>query len=140
MLIADTGTYLRLRWRFDFAGRQTRYGMWSRDADDPKEKAAFVDKTGLVRAAIEAKDIQDQDGRCAGTVRTLAECDGHEFVNFKWFTLGASLMARGPVRHNTVGLILVTREIETMVAINGEMAVRPRTAEDKQFHYAGFGR
>lgn len=135
MLLRDTGIYLRLRWRFDFHGKNPKIGQWSRDADREEEKAAFVNKTGLVRAAIETKSIMPPYD-----VRTIAECDGWDFVNFKWFTVAASLNARGPVRHETIGLILVTREIETVVYRNGETVVRSRTAEDKQFHYAGFGR
>lgn len=128
-----------LRWRFDFGnGRPEKYGQWSRPATRNEDMAAFVNKDGIVRAAIEGKDIETRE------VRVLAECDGWDFVNFQWMAearMGFGAAAPGPLAaHRLVGLKLVTREVELQVNEAGDVHVAARSEEDKKFHYEGFGR
>jgi hypothetical protein len=134
MLRPSEANYL-LRWRFDFSGKPTVYGRWSAPATRDEEKAAFVNTEGLVRAAVEAKNPITYE------TLILAECDGHDYVMFKWNAclVGGINLAKGG-RHVLTGLKLVTTELEMDVYPSGEVAISKRTAEDKKFHYAGFGR
>ena len=127
-----------LRWRFDFAQKRSVYGPWSAPAFRESEKAELVNKEGLIRASIEARDYYTHE------MLIIAECPGPDFVIFKWnaarhktdvvtFTSFASF-------HNLIGLKLVTRELEVDVFFDGDSIVKQRTEADKQFHYASFGR
>lgn len=128
-----------LRWVFEFANKPTKYGQWSRPATNQQDMAAFVNKDGLIRAYIQAKNFYTRE------LHVVAECVGHEFVNFKWDAERHSLHAGTGLYsfahyHNLVGLRLVCRDVEVAVSFNGETKVEHRTEEDKQFHYEGFGR
>lgn len=122
---------IRLRWRFDFAGRAARYGGWSRPASRQEDMAAFRMAEGLVRASIEIQDVTTDD------VQTAVECDGHDYVNFKWISAAYGVSA-GVQR--VVGLMMVTRNYETSVMTDGQVFCRPRDEDDKKFHYATFGK
>lgn len=121
----------RLRWRFDFHGKPTRIGQWSRPADRLEDMAAFQNSEGLARASIEAQDVVTQE-----TV-TVAECDGSDFCNFQWVS---AMWGLAGSHAKIVGLTLVTRDQRCTVYVNGETAVDDRTDEDKSFHYATYGR
>lgn len=126
-----------VRWRFDFAdSKPSRWGQWNRQGDLQKDMAAFVDKTGLRRAAVEGKNILTR------AVTPLAECDGWDFVNFEWLQITAFSSSRPSAGsfHKIVGLSLKTRDLITHVLTTGEVGVEARPDEDKTFHYAGFGR
>ena len=117
-----------LRWRFDFADKPTRYGIWN----NPQGKAWAVNKDGLIMASIEGKDIMTRE------VKTLVACDGHEFVNFKWHAIVKGMGGRLPAR--PIGMILQTREMDVLMLMNGDHATKQRTEYDKNFNYAGFGK
>lgn len=128
-----------LRWCFDFVSKPSRYGRWSAPAANQSEMAAFVNKEGLVCARIEARNFYTNE------VHTIAECDGWEFVNFKWNAERHKMMSSSNLPslanfHNLTGLKLVCRDIEVDVYFSGESEVTARTEEDKKFHYACFGR
>lgn len=123
-----------LRWRFDFSNHKpTRTGQWGiAHSHEPSKMAAFVNKEHLTRACVEGMNQE------TGQILIMAECDGHEYVNFKWLA---------EVRHNDcgttsaiTGLMLVTREQQISVSGTGQIHVEQRPDEDKTFHYEGFGR
>ena len=118
-----------LRWRFDYAGKPTKVGGWH---DVREGQAALTNKEGLVRAAIEGVNVITEEER------VLAECDGHDFVNFGWLALFRMNETR--TVQDIVGLRMVTREMHLDVLTTGMLAVSKRPEEDKSFHYAGFGR
>ncbi len=128
-----------LRWRFDFAQKKTKAGMWSKPAISQADMAAFVNKEGLVRACIEAKNFYTQEQF------VIAECDGQDFVNFKWCAERHQVVSGTGLYsfanwHNLVGLMLVTRDVEVTIYFDGSSQVVNRTEEDKKFHYESFGR
>lgn len=120
-----------LRWRFDFGnGKPSRMGMWSRPATRREDQAVYVNKTGLVRAAIEAKNIISRE------VITVAECDGHDFITFQWLSsarfsgIGYQLLSQ-----NVFGLRLVSRDDFTDAHTDGTLRVTPRPEDQKNFNY-----
>lgn len=126
-----------LRWRFDFAGRASKWGKWSSPGQSPELKAWSNNKEGLVRACIEGQDVETQ------SVSVLAECDGHDFVNFQWEAVAMMPANRiGQVKpiHALVGLKLVTRDEEICVASSGGVSRRIRPECEKKIHFATFGR
>lgn len=124
----------RLRWRFDYANRPSKFGQWDRDADRIDEKACSQLKEGLLRACVEGKDVGSKD------IVILAECDGWDFVNFKWNAEFRGSFQTGQGAHRHVGMKLVTREKELDVSFEGRVVETQRTEEDKQYNYAIFGR
>lgn len=136
-MIVGKPKYL-LRWRFDFANKPTRFGMWN--SSGPSQHGAHMawstNKEGLVLAQIEGKDILSRE------VRTLVACDGHEFVNMKWYAVikhGLQNFA-GAYPGRLIGMILQTREMDVLYLMDGRHATKSRTEGDKKFNYAGFGR
>lgn len=132
----------RLRWRYDYSGRPSKFGMWGHSGpqNDMATKAWCHNKEGLTRACIEGKDVYTQ------RIVTLAECEGWDFVNFEWM-VNASLPAMlapgfGSVkpRSRIVGLTLVTRDWRVDIVDTGEVERRPRTAAEKRMNLATFGR
>lgn len=111
------------RWRFDFPDKEPKFGGWN----DPDVEAWNINKTGLARASIE---ILREEGP-----KTVVECDGHEFVNFKWVAVKGFATP-----FQIIGLTLVGRDNEITVYTDGRHEDKQRTDEDKTYHYAGFGR
>jgi hypothetical protein len=131
------GRYL-LTWRFDFSGdKPSKYGMWSMPAILQSDMAAFVNKEGLVRASIQAKDVATRE------ITTLAEVDGWDFCNFEWIAQGripGPGFGSKPLQGQVVGLRLRARESSFECFVDGSVFVRGRSEADKKFHYAGFGK
>lgn len=128
-----------IRWRFDFANKPMRAGMWSQSSKNPADMAAFVNKDGLVLASIEARNFYTQEQFL------IAECEGQDFVNFKWCAERHQVVSGTGLYsfanwHNLVGLTLVTRDVELTVYFDGTSQIVKRTEEDKKFHYECFGR
>ncbi len=123
-----------LRWRFDFADRPSKMGMWSQSGTRDEDKASFVNTTGLVRASIEGKDIATRE------VKVLAECDGHDYVVFKWNAAFISTGSFATGQHVLTGLKLVTRDFELDVFPSGDVKILARAEDEKTIHYAAFGR
>lgn len=121
----------KLRWVFDyFDDKPSVRSVWD---DRTEGKAAFTDKTNLRRAAIEVIDNMAR-------VRVVAECDGHDFINFEWMVYEKMQWPERLKVTNLRGLRLKTRDMIAEVYKNGEITSRPRPAYDHYYHYAGFGR
>lgn len=118
----------KLRWRFDFASGLTRYGMWSLPAQTQEDMAAYQNKEGLIRASIEAQDILTAD------VKTLAECDGWDFLNFQWLAARFGMYVGWD---KIIGLKLITREKVITVLASGDIKMQPRTLD---INFATFGK
>ena len=122
----------RLRWRFDFANNKPSVrGMWN-SAHSP---AWSVNKEHLIRASIEGKEI------ATGRTITLAACDGHDFVNFKWHAFIKHMRNQtGNFPAIPIGLILQTRTLDVLYLADGSFGTKQRTEADKRYNYAGFGK
>lgn len=124
----SSGTYVdygcELRWRFDWLNRPTKYGAWT-DPGAPNDvgtKAWMQPKEHIVRAAIEAKH------RRTRKISILAECDGHEFIEFRWISAapiptGGTFKIYGAIQ----GMTLVTPSEKIHAYINGNVIREPNT-------------
>ena len=118
---------MRLRWRFDFSDRKlTRWGQWNGAHQRREDMAAFVNKQGLVRAAIECEKVSRWDQR------TLAQVDGCDFVSFSWVAacgLPSPLSLHGPatVQGQVMGLTMLCRYDKVTVYIDGQVKVEKLT-------------
>jgi hypothetical protein len=122
-----------LRWRFDYADRPSKTGQWSRAATIETDMAYYQNKEGIVRASIEGKDVITRE------IKTLAECDGWDYVNFQWMDVVRG-RSDGLCTRQHIGLKLITRDFWVEVYAKGLIKKIPRTEEDKNYHYATFGR
>jgi hypothetical protein len=118
----------RLRWRFDYADRASKCGMWCYASNRPEEMACFQNTTGLVRACVQAENLKTWE------TEDVVECDGHDFVEFRWVTAVSMnpLMLQGSFTSpgTIVGLELITRAKRATALVNGKLLVRERTAEE----------
>jgi len=126
-----------LRWRFDFANRPSRYGKWSNPGKSKELHAWCQNQEGLIRASIEGQHVITQE------VKTLAECDGYNFVNFQWMAVAmtpSSLIGNVKPIHALVGLKILTRDEELAVTSDGKLSVTVRPEQEKKINFATFGR
>ena len=121
----------RLRWRFDFAQKPTKFGIWN-GAGNPSDGAWKVNKDGLVRAAVEGEDIFTYE------TRLLAEVQGSDYATCEWdaYTrIPGFYKSTQPInpRVYIAGMSLVSREERLTVFVDGTIGRRPLTDEEKQF-------
>ena len=131
-----------VRWRLEYNdGTAPKWGPWTRPETDFRQMVAFKRTDNLARAFIETRDKRDRK------YATPVHCAGWDFVMFKWeyiAHIGAAINA--PIKtqkcpYQVIGLILITRDFETIVRVDGSPPViRIRTEADKKFHYEGFGK
>lgn len=78
-------------------------------------------------------------------IRTLAECDGHDFRNFQWMAIGRM---RGfpsdaadvkPITH-LVGMKILTTNSEIIVYGNGSVETKPLPDGVKNVNFATYGK
>ncbi len=126
----------RLRWRFDFADKPTKRGIWNAASPNPRDQASSIPKAGLVCAAIEAEHYETQE------LTSVVECQGPDFGMFLWEAYarcpGLLGIAEFKPRTNIAGLTMVTRSERITVYINGTWNRRPLTDEEKQFKFNEF--
>jgi hypothetical protein len=117
-------------------GKPSRVGVWNNASPRDEDRAAYVNKSGLVRASIEGEDLE------TFLVVTLAECDGHEFVNFEGIA-ASPLPSIGFTGARTLpnvmlGMALVTAGKREAVFVDGSRATRERTEEEKRSRLAAW--
>ena len=132
--------FWRLRWRFDYSGRGTKYGSWNCSSPLQKDMAAFQPKEGLVSASIEGESTHTFE------MRTFYECDGHEYVSCQGEAYGKirnplGITGAGNPMVFFSGLSFITRDKKVTVFIDGTMQqefLRNKKADYKFFeHEAG---
>lgn len=121
----------RLRWRFNYADKHSRYGVWSRPAERPEDMAAFNNRGAIVSATIESQDVTND------SVRVVAECSGSDFVNFEWI---ATATGFDTSTSQIVGLTLVTSNERCSVYVDGSAAIHKRSEDEKRLNLATFGK
>jgi len=113
----------RLRWRFDFADKPSKIGVWNGASNLQSDSAMMVNKTGLIRACIEGEKIGEW------VVKTLFEMDGHNYVTAQWIRLAnAGIMINKDVQtaslpSSLIGLSLLSSDKKFIVYIDGTGAV-----------------
>lgn len=130
----------RIRWRYDWIDRPSKYGMWSLTTKNEIDQAWNKQKEGLLFATVEGKDVD-------GKIVTLCQCPGQDFAFFQWICI-----ARTPLRvmqnrikpsppiHQLIGIKMVTRYETISVMNTGHIFREPRSTEDQKFNYAAFGK
>lgn len=113
----------RLRWRFDFVDKPSKFGVWNGASNNFSDSAAAVNKTGLLRAVIEGEKIGEW------VVKTLFEMEGHNYVTAQWIRLAnASAMMSKDVQSaklpsSLIGLSLLSSDKKYIVYIDGTGAI-----------------
>lgn len=117
-----------VRWHFDYAGRPPKWGAWTDPGNCASTTAWTQPKDGLVRAAIIARD------RLTRKVYTIAECDGHEFIEFRWIAAAPMPMTPRALAGQAAkfigsiqGMSLVTPKEKLHAYVNGQVVREPNT-------------
>jgi len=119
----------RLRWRFDFVNKKSKYGGWNSMSTQPVDMAAFVDKTGLLRASIETESISTY------ALKTMAEIDGHKYVSCSWKAAASSpsfLAGSFKTCGSVIGLTMYTEDLEVTVFVDGQIKVNKLKEHQKK--------
>lgn len=136
--------YYRLRWRFDFAAKPSKFGTW--DLVGAKTYGAWsIPKEGLVRAVIEGEEIPTAEHPSQNIVQLL-EVFGDEYVSCQGEVVSkipAGGFIDGTVRPQAqvYGISLLTGTEKISVFRDGSNVRRPLTEDEKRFkiyeHMAG---
>lgn len=123
---------LRLRWRFDFADKPTKRGVWDAGSMRPEDAAWAVNKTGLVAAFIEAEIRHSQEEL------ELVRCPGQDFAMFQWEAYAKMPgLLKGNFnftpRTTISGLSILTRNEKITVYVNGKIERKPLNEDQKKF-------
>ena len=120
-----------LRWRFDFAGRASKRGIWNAGGSE-MDGAWCVKKDGLVRVAVEGQCIYTHN------LVTLFELDGHEYACAEWDAyskLPGFYKGDFAVKPRTFisGISLLTQTERIMIRVNGKVDRMTLAEYDRQF-------
>jgi hypothetical protein len=131
----------RLRWRFDFVDKPSKFGVWNGASNLQSDSAMMVNKTGLLRACIEGEKIGEW------VVKVLFEMEGHNYVTAQWIRLAnAGIMVNKDVQtaslpSSLIGLSLLSSDKKYIVYVDGTGAIvhLPKTRMDIKLleHSAG---
>jgi len=121
----------RLRWVYHFVDGRIRPGIWNGASNRFEDTAASINKTCLLFAMIQSED------QIGYGVRTLFECDGHDYITAKW--LGASStgapMGKWKVEAiklepDIIGLSFLTRKERICVFVDGSISRRQHRTDE----------
>lgn len=115
-----------VRWHLDWNCRPAKYGAWTDAGNCPSTTAWLQPKDGLVRACITGRN------RVTRMTYSLAECDGHEFIEFRWIAAFPTPMRlKGPLARGVKciggiqGLTLVTADEKLHAYVDGTVVREP---------------
>ena len=126
-----------LRWCFEYSDHKPKKcGMWSHPGVHQTEQAWCQDKTNLLRATIEGKDVITRK------IIPLASVSGDDFVNFAWIkaSFAAGLKGSGVLPGKIIGLMLVSRDEMVKIYANGAATKEKSPVDYTRMKLAGFGR
>jgi hypothetical protein len=124
--ITQQANKLRLRWRFEYAQKPSKYGIWDYTGQDEENAAWRLSREGLLYAIIEGKSPE-------GIIIPVIECPSSEFCNFQW-EMEATLGGKS-ISHKVIGLSLVSRSHKYTVFSNGQVDVKERNTSDSDNNY-----
>lgn len=121
----------RLRWRFDFAGKPPKIGIWNGNGN-ASDMAWLISKEGLVRAAIEGEDIYTYEAL------VLLEIDGQDYSSAEWDAyskLPGFWKGNIGIKPRTfiAGLSFLTRTHRISVGVDGSVTPRPLNDDEQTF-------
>ena len=123
----------RLRWVFHWADGKVKQGIWNGSTNRFEDTAAYLNKTGLLVAQIQSEDFHGYG------VRTVYECDGHDYLTAKWLgasglgvPLGVWKVDAIKLEPAIMGISFLTRKERTTVLVNGTVMVRAHRPDEDQ--------
>jgi hypothetical protein len=124
----------RLRWVFDYADGKKRVGIWNGASNRFDDTCAAVNKTGIIRASIQAEHVTNYG------ILTAFECDGHDYASAKWVGAASVGCPIGKWKHDSyvvapdiVGLAFLTRYERVVIYVDGSTSRRPHTDDEAKF-------
>jgi hypothetical protein len=136
----------RLRWRFVFADKADKVGVWNGATNVQSDMAAFINKTNLSFALIEG-EIQH-----TGRRKLFVEIPGQIYAHCQWIAAISAPWALNSInadgikkRPGIIGLSMTTNEMKYSVFVDGSISQRRLSEHDKKFNFtehklgAGYG-
>lgn len=127
---------LRLRWKFEYSDKPSKYGMWDTSGQVPEEQAWFQSKENLTYAVIEGKDVE------SGRVIRLFGIQGADFCCFEWCATSSMAGLAKPgigqqLNSVVIGLKIIARDKNIFVYCDGQIKIENRYDQesDKLFHF-----
>jgi len=112
-----------LRWCLNYQDGRTKRGLWSNDSLSYLEHSI----EGLSCANIEGKNLANQKQLVFASIKS------DDFCTFQW--IATAPVKYGFHRPKIIGMVLVGREYEILIYIDGKMIPRPRSWDDKLMKY-----
>jgi hypothetical protein len=121
-----------LRWRLEYSGKPSRYGMWGDSA--PGVEAWNQSRANLVRAQIEAKDIVTRE------TSIVVDCPAADYRVFQWVGVQRLNIKSSASLQRNVGLAILTNDQRIEAFEWGEVRQRPLINGEKNIKFATDGR
>ena len=122
---------LRLRWRFDFKDKPSKVGQWNGTSQNPCDMAAYINKAGLIRMAVEGEKISQW------VTKTIFDVVGSEYVSCQWRTALSAPGIGGPMRYvksgDVIALVVKTNKYKITVFVDGQMKRELLTEDELKF-------
>lgn len=120
----------RLRWRFEFLNKTSKFGGWNATETRPEFMAAFVKKDKLVAAIIEGERISSWG------IKRFVEIEGQKYVSTEWLcAVSTAILSPGVEvkQGSVVGMSMMTDSKKITVYIDGQIKVRDLSDYEKKF-------
>lgn len=120
-----------LRWRFEFADGTSRIGVWNLASEHPADKAANVNKEGMIAAVIEGKNTATKE------IKRFFECTRNEYIGCRgeaYTRVSRVIGLRGKIkpRENVSGITFVLEDREVTVWVNGTVKQKALTEAERE--------
>ena len=120
----------RLRWRFDYLGNKpSKIGIWNDASPRMEDRACFVNKDKLIRAAIEGERIG------SWATKVMYECSGQFYISSQWIAaIGFShIQSNFTKQGDIIGLSFTLTDRKIFVYRDGRVKQRFLTEKEKEF-------
>lgn len=126
-----------LRFRFEYSdGKPTVFGKWNDTNKHAKKQAWSINRHGLCRAIIEARNV------ATGEIKAVVDCPGSDYRFMQWRavrSINLKSLSDTTLTRN-IGLVMWTTNKKILVYAWGKIELQDLSEEDQKFNFAAYGR
>jgi hypothetical protein len=123
-----------LRWRFDYAHKSPKVGMWDDSGHLKIDQAWCQPINGLQSVKVEAKDLVTKE------TKVIVECNSQNFRMFQWLAVQRLNPSTATNIQRNIGICLMTNDCRVEVYNWGEVRKRPLINGESKMNFATDGR
>lgn len=126
-----------LRYRFEYSdGKPTILGKWNDTNKHAKKAAWAVNRNGLSRVMVEARNIE------TGEIKVVVDCPANDYRFLQWRavrSINPMQLSQQTLTRN-IGMVLWTSAKKIYIYNWGKVEIEELNEDDKRYHFAAYGR